>query len=292
MTTPYMGWQGQLGMGTIVTITEAYEFKSESLASERTVIKTAGMRGTRAQVFERVRQGTLAPGGSIVLEPTHAELINLLPRILGGAVIAKTVLLADTLPNFWVMVDRGAKVYTYNSCVCDKGIFRGSEGQFLELQMDVEGLTETIGAAGSFTGGLTIDANPPWTFFDGVLTLNSVALPIFDFELTVDNMLKKDRFVNGQTRAFLMPMDRVVTLKITTPYSVAGSAFYDGVGASISGTLVFTNGAVTLTFTLEDTWFPAKKSPVLTRKDDEIKMTLEGQVFSTAGGSELTVSYS
>lgn len=293
MTVPSMGYASQLGMGASnVSITEAYEFKSEGLASERTVIKTAGMRGSRSQVIERVRQGTLAPGGPIVLEPSPAELRKLLPRILGAAesgVNPYTYALAETLPTFGVQVDRVAKVFTYALCVVDKATFRSSEGQPLELTLDVEAQTEAITNAGTFQGGLTIDGNPPFVFFDGVLTLGGSSVPMREFELIVDNQLKKDRFTNSQTRTALPPMDRLVTLRCTVPYTADSVALYDGGAAGVTSNLTLTNGSHVLNFQTQNVVFPAKKSPAVQRKDDEVLMTLEGQVFHTTTNPELQV---
>src|ERR1051326_6566137 len=82
---PTMGYAVQLGMNnnatsTAVAATEKYELISESLASQRNILNTAGMRGSRSQVLERIRQGTIAPGGTLTLEPTPNELRNLMPR--------------------------------------------------------------------------------------------------------------------------------------------------------------------------------------------------------------------
>src|SRR4051812_33510927 len=104
---PSMGYKSQLGMGSTSTITEQYEFKSESLAAERTILHNPGIRGSRSRVIERKRQGTVSIGGQIALEPTLTELRALLPRILGGSEGSQTgykdYALADTLPSFWVM---------------------------------------------------------------------------------------------------------------------------------------------------------------------------------------------
>lgn len=293
MTAPSMGYAGQLGMGPTATIAEAYEFKSEGLATERTVIHTAGMRGSRSQVIERVRQGTAAPGGPIVLEPSPTELRHLMPRVLGGAEAGAgpyTYALAETLTAFWVQIDRVAKVFTYANCYVDKATFKAGEGQPLELTLEVEALTESVGAAGSFQAGLTIDAAPPFVFFDGVLTLGGSAIPMREVELVIDNLLKKDRFTNSQTRTALPAMDRVVTLRATVPFTADSAALYDGGAAGVTSDLNFTNGAHVLHFLLQNVVFPAKKSPVVQRKDDEILMTLEGQVYHTGSTGEVSAS--
>ncbi len=251
------------------------------------------MRGSRSQVFERLRQGTLAPGGSITFEPSPTELRKMMPRILGGTEAGAspyTCAVAETVPAFWIMVDRVAKVYQYNNCYVDKAHFRASEGQPLEVTLDIEALTETITAAATFTGGLTIDANPPFVFWDGVLTLASASIPVRSVEVTIDNMLKKDRFTNTQTRSAIAAMDRVVTIRAECPYTADTTALYDTAIGGVTADLTFTNGGKVFRLILQNVYFPARRSPVMSRKDDEVLISLEGQVFKTGSTAEVSSS--
>jgi hypothetical protein len=299
---PTMGYAVQLGMNnnatsTAVAATEKYELISESLASQRNILNTAGMRGSRSQVLERIRQGTIAPGGTLTLEPTPNELRNLMPRILGGTEGGNSTLytyaVAATVPYFQTIIDRGAKVYTYVGCKVDRAVFRAGQGGMLQLELSIEALNEALGNSGTFAS-LSIDSNAPFTLFDGTLTLNGTAVQMMDVELTIDNALKKDRFVNSQTRTDLPEEDRVVTIKCTVPYTSDTVGLYDVGASGITCDLKFAVGGAgegasgtSLRFVLQKVVFPANKSPTVASKREEIPLVLTGQVYMTAGTDEI-----
>lgn len=295
---PSMGYKSNLGMGQTSTMVERYEFKSESLTNKRTLIRNPGIRGSRSQVIERTRQGTSAPGGSIVLEPTPNELRKLIPRILGAAEVTGsgdfTYALADSLPAFFISIDRIAKVFNYASCAVDKATFRSSSGGLLELALMIEALSEAQANAGTFQSGLTIDATAPFVHFDSTLTLNGNAVQVMEVELSIDNMLKKDRFVNSQTRTDLPPEDRVVTLRATVPYTSDTVLLYDTGASGVTADLKWLIGGAAdgatgkgLHFVLQNVIFPAHGSPAIGGKD-EVALQLEGQVMMTGGVDEVS----
>jgi hypothetical protein len=295
---PSMGFKSLLGMGPTSTIVEQYEFKSESLASDRALVRNPGIRGSRSQVIERVRQGCLSPGGVIQFEPTLAEMRNFLPRIFGGAEVADSGYFAyaitDTLPYFWTSIWRVAGLYTYNSSVIDSATFHSSSGGPLDLSLAIEALTETIVNPGVFQSGLTIDAHAPLVHMDSTLTLNGSPVQVMDIEVHIDNMLKKDRFVNSITRTDLPPMGRVVTLKVTVPYTADTLALYDTGMAGVTADVIWSVGGAgdgaagtDLHLLLQNVIFPAHKSPTVPGHD-EITLTLTGQVYMTGGNNEIS----
>src|SRR6185369_10952800 len=105
-----------------------YEFLHESVRATRTILDTSGIRGTRSHAVERTRTGTYSVAGRIVLQPTPEELAHLLPRILGAAASGTNYAVAETLPDFYLSIDRGAKVFTYAGCKIVKATFFGNEG--------------------------------------------------------------------------------------------------------------------------------------------------------------------
>lgn len=296
---PNVGVFAQLGMDpSSATSTEAYEFKSESLTSKRELIESIGMRGSRSRVIERLRQGTLTVGGQILLAPSPTELRKLLPRILGGNESAGaglyTYALAETLPTFVTSIDRVAKVYSYTGCKVDKAIFRAAQGQVLDLELDVEALSESVGNAGTFAS-LTIDNTTPFVFFDGVLTLGGTAYQMMDVAITIDNFLKKDRFVNSQTRTDLPELDRSVTLECTVPYTSDTVGLYDGGASGVTAIVKFNYGGSgsggagkSLKFTFGNVVFPANGTPAIGAKD-EITLRLAGAARKTSTTPEVAV---
>lgn len=299
MTVPSMGYAAQLGMDpSSTTATEKYEFLSESIGAERAIVNTAGMRGSRSEQIERIRQGIVTYGGSIVLAPSPTELRKLLPRILGAAEGSDTgfytYALADTLPSFYVAVDRVTKVFLYSGVVVDKATFRSSAGSPLELTLDVEALTESIGNAGTFPA-LSVDGYPPFMHHDLTLTLSGSSVQCHEITLTIDNMLKKDRFGNSQTRTDLLPTGRKVTIQAVVPYTSDTIALYDTAAAGVSCDVKWSFGGAgdgaagkDLHFLCQNVVFPANKTPVMTQKGDEITLTIEGQIYKSGSNNEIS----
>ena len=155
-----MGHQSRLSLaagGTAIgSYTEAYEFLTESLRKQLTIVDTAGLRGTRSHPAERTRDGTYAVGGGLQFHATPAMLDLLLPRILGANEATDVFALAETLPEFDVLIDRVAKRFVYAGCQVNRATFRAAAGGPLELDLDVIGKTEVVSATAN-VGALTVN---------------------------------------------------------------------------------------------------------------------------------------
>ena len=198
--TASIGSRALMGMGTSTPVTQAIEFVSESIRAQKTILETGGIRGTRSHPRQRTRQGTYTVSGSVVMYPAPDETIFLLPFIMGGTFSSNTIGLAETISDLAVTVDRVAKVFSYPVCKASRATFAASQGQLMQLTLDVEGKTETVGNAGTFPSLSNLTTEQPWIFFDAILTYNSVAYSLFDFTLSIDNMPLRDRFTNSQTQ--------------------------------------------------------------------------------------------
>lgn len=291
-----MGFAAQVGMGASIPVTEKYEFVEFDFGKESDLGELMGIRGTRAHFDDRVRKVRELVSGGMHLQPTVVELRKLLPRILGGAESGSnpyTYAVAETLPTFAVQADRVTTVHNYASVVVDRAMFRGGEGGVLELTLAMEGLAEASASAGTFPS-LTIDCTQgPFTFREGVLTLNSVQVYMKSFEVSVDNQLKKDRYFNSLTRLSLPPTDRIVMFSCVLPNNADTIALYDAADPSISGTssLVFTHGSQVFTITLRNLRFPTRRNLPLRGKQDEILLSLTGQSRQDcSGNTEITCS--
>lgn len=308
---PSIGVLANFGMNANTTsspaaATEAYEFLSENLTTAREVIRTEGLRGTRLHPVERIRQGRQTPGGDITMQPTYAELVNLLPRIIGAAVGGagtNSYTISDTVPvAFQTVIDRIAKVFTYTGCRVGKAVFKSAPGQPLELAMTVQALAESIGNSGTFAA-LTVANNPPFIFEDGVLTLGGTTYQILDFETTIDWKLKEDRWVNSLTRTDLPSLDVQVLTKFTVPFTSDTAALYDASAWAQAGSPLtygitgninfnaFGAGAgaagVSLGLVFGNLVFPAEKSPNVAGRD-EIGMVLSGEARRVGQSSPYT----
>jgi hypothetical protein len=196
-----IGWASKLAMDAALpfdTSSEAFEFVSESIQMQIEQIPSEGIRGTRSRRGERMQQGLKRIGGTISLNPSQAELDKLLPRILGADESTDVFAVADTLPQFYVMVDRKTKVFRYGPCRVGSANFSGSTGQKILLAMDIvaEG-DEVITDAGTFPS-ISIDTENCIVFHQGVLTLRGTSTEMDQFGLRIDNVITPT-FENSQT---------------------------------------------------------------------------------------------
>lgn len=288
---PSMGVFAKLGMcdSGDLAVDEGYEFISEQLAMKTQLIEPNGIRGTRSHVKERVRAGLQQIGGPVVLQPSAAELAILLPRILGAVASGTTFALAETVPQFTIGIDRVAKVFTYSGCAVDQATFRSQSGQALELQMAIEAESESIGNAGTFPA-ISIGTDPPFVFSDAVLVIGGTTYEFGSFECSINNMLKKDRFMNSTTRSDLPAMDRKVGLRLGLPYTSDTTSLYTTAVTGAAATVTFTNGALSMLFTFANLITPPNGAPAIGNSRDEIMLNLEGDSRMSGSTRELVIT--
>lgn len=268
--------------------TQLYEVQPGSnIGQVETLSEPAGTWGSRSMRSERTRANTRRVTGTLILHPNPVELDQLLPSILGAAESTDIFDVAETLPTFSVVVDKVTKVFTYATCAISKATFRGSAGGPLELQLDIEGLDSSVGNAGTFPS-LTLNvASPHYLFADCAFSLSSTAYKFRSWELTIDNMLDTERYLNSLTRISLQPKGRIVTVKLDGPYG-DNSALFDVAATGIAVTATFTNGNVSVLFDTPKVCFPANE-PVLSGKD-EIMLPLEGLAKKAASSYDIRVT--
>lgn len=292
-----MGHATQLGVkkessyGTAVVVDTRLVFVSETMAKRGVIVERDGLRGTRAHVSEDTRTGPYSVAGQVVLEPTPEDLAVLFPFILGADASGTTFALAETLPSFTLVVDRVAKVFTYAGCKVARATFSGSSGSLLRLVLDIVAQSESVGNAGTFPS-LTASITQPYIFHDLVMTLQSAAKKLASFELTIDNGLITDRFLNSTTIVSLPEGDRVITLGVVVPYSTGtgttgNTDLYAQALAGAAGSLVFTNAGYSTTFNFGTLQVP-DNSPTAAGRG-EIPLNLEMVARRVSSTPELNV---
>ena len=106
-----------------------------------------------------------------------------------------------------------AKVFTYAGCKVNRATFSGAKGRPGAAGAGNRRPSETVASAGSFPSLTASTENGPYIFAgDPMLTLNSATREVQDFELTIQNGLVTDRFMNSLTVVNLPEGDRAVTL--------------------------------------------------------------------------------
>ncbi|MFN0051078.1 MAG: phage tail tube protein [Planctomycetales bacterium] len=286
-----MGFQSRLSMaaaGTAIgSFTESYEFVSEEVRKRLTILETAGLRGTRSHPAERARDGTYVVAGTIRFHVTPLMLDLLLPRILGAPEASDLFTLAETLPEFDLLIDRVAKRFVYGGCKVRRALFQGRAGGLIELQLEVWGKTEVV--SGTAFPAIAAPLDPPYVFQDGTLTLSGVSRKMMEFALTIDNRLSA-RFTNSQAATDLSPTDRLVTFECRTPYTSDEIDLYgQNVGGAGAATLALVNGGYSTTFTIPKLQVP-DTSPIVQGKQ-EIQLHLTGQARKSGSTNELAITH-
>jgi hypothetical protein len=267
-----------------------FEFISESLQKKGTILETAGIRGTRQHPTERTRSGPYTVSGQLTFHPSPVMMDFFLPMIMGAPEATDVFAFAETLVTNYLAINRIGKMFTYAGVTVNKATFRGRAGQLLELALDVEAQTETVAAASGWPS-LTMPTDYPYVMSDGVLTLVGSTRSFSEFEITIDNVLTTDRFMNSTTRSEIPATDQIVTFKCGTPYTSAEVDLYNQTLLGSAASLVFTNADSTgkvLTFTFGKIQFP-DMSPVVAGKS-EIPLMLDGVARKTGSTAALSIT--
>jgi len=269
---------------------EPYPFVSEGLARADTLLDTNGIRGTRSHASERVRSGVYTVGGTILLHPSPADLDLWLPRILGAAESTDTFDLAETLPEFGVLIDRVAKTFEYTDCKVNRATFRSSvDGNgLLQLELDIVGKTEVEDTSFPTLTLGTADNDAPYAHHDSVVTLAGGAVDARSIEIVIDNLLEAS-FNNSRTATSITPQDRIVTVRTVHPFNSDVTGLYGTAAAGIDGSVVYTNGNMSTTFTFGQLQFP-NESPLVSGKNS-IPYTLNMTARKGGLTNELVVTH-
>ncbi len=288
---PVMGYATQLGIDTANPVTLRFDFQSEGLMLDEEMPDTNGLRGTRSRAVERIRQGIRRVHGPLTLEPTAVELSHLLQWILGGTPTGSptvTYPLADGLQSRYVTIDRVSKVFTYSGVYVNRATIRGTQGQPLQVLLDLLGQDEAVANSGTFPA-LTLDvANTPFMFYDLSLSVAGSTYQPRDWEITIDNALDADRFFNSQTATAIAPRDRHITTRFPLPYGDANALYGTGGPGGVAYVATFTNGGAVLTFTAGKAIFP-RKSPTVPGRE-EILIPVEAVLYKSGSTVELTTT--
>lgn len=281
------GMLTQLGIDTNATVTARFDYQNENLVCNEDFLDGNGLRGTREHDISRVRRNIRRIGGQISLQPNAAELALLLPWVLGAAASGTTYALDDALTDRYVVIDRIIKVFSYSGCKIDRATFRASQGEPLQLILDVVGQDESVGNAGTFPSLSINTATGPFIFTDLTLVIGGVTYNAKDFELTIDNRLDRDRFFNSATLVSVMPTDRQITLRTNLPQGDAIAAYNSGPDG-VAVTATFTNAGVSCLFSLVKVTFPRRSPNVPGRS--EIMLPMEGVAYHSGSTNSLIVT--
>ena len=279
---------------------ERYDYLWEDVVKNGRIIGARSITGTRSGYTGITREGQYTVGGRISMYTSPADLDNWLPRVLGAAESSDDFALDESIPAFYMLIDRVGAVFQYNGCYVDRAVWRGSSGpgdeepELVEQILTVIGQTETLGTSWpSPEPSLSVAANRnPYSMAVSTLTVNGVTYQFNSFVLMVDNHVRP-RWVNSLYATALCPADRTVILRVTVPFTSADDAVYSGLyyGNSITGvdaSLVFTNTNVSTTFTFTGLQW-AQSSPHVEGKK-EINLEIDFIARRTGSSGEIEVT--
>lgn len=285
---PSMTRATRVGIGTTSPVTSELEFLRCGIVKRSALIVSEGLRGTRSRFANQVNLGPYTVGGPLAVECRPDTLDLLLPWITGGTKSGDVIALAETLTSRYVTVDKVARVPTYADCYVNQAVFSGRAGQNVTLELDVQGKTYTLGAAGSFPNiANTLSDLAPYVFSQGVLILGGTERQFDDFRLTLNNALMLDRFFNSLTRTDLPTTDRSVSFSCRNPYTATEIDLDDLALDGIAATLTFTNGSRSLAVSLTNLKAPPS-DPEIPGRGQEVAQTLDFQVYATAVTGTIT----
>lgn len=273
------GVMAKVGIGETSTVDKPLDAISDGVRLTTEIVDGNGLHGTRSLFANRAREARHFVAGPLVLNPTAVDWSNILKYILCGTPSGTSYPLGDTLDTFYYVADRVTKVFTYDGCGVARAVISSAPGEPLSCSMDIVGLSESVGNAGTFPA-ITIDMTTGFFMHqDLALTVNAVgSVKCKGFTLTIDNQIDADRFFNAQTMASVETMGRTVSLELLLPYGDQ-SASYDLSDAGVGVTAVYTNGATSLTFSMAKAQL-VTQSPVATSRG-EILFSLSGVCRAT-----------
>jgi len=203
------GFKKQIGIGeqaafdTKVTPTAYLEFTDEAMIKEVEEIISAGIRGS-AGVRRRLL-GAVRVGGTIDLEVFPEGGIGMILKNALGAVAttqpdignnplvySHEFTLTDALPEFGltVSIDRDIGVRDYFGCKISVLELTAAVNAVLMAKATLVGRDESSGS----TMTPTYPSENPLVFTQGVFKIDTVAVEVSNFVLTLTNNLREDRY--------------------------------------------------------------------------------------------------
>lgn len=296
MAAPSIGHASKFSLaapGTAIgSYTNAIECLSFNVQSVKENFDASGLRGARGRIAQRVRAARKVVRGSIRMQPTCNELAILLPWITGsvGSGSPPSFALAESMETNGkqdLLIDLVAKRVTYLACQVNRARFLSRPASPLEVTLDVEGLLDTdSGTAFPAVTFTETDADRPLMHSDLTCTLEGAGQACFDVEITIDNALNTNRFVNSTVRTFLPATDRIVSGRISLPFTSDETALQviaDSMAIAdldgITVLLVWAFNNVSLTFGAGTSYKlqTEGRKPIVNGRGDEIGLELTGQ---------------
>lgn len=274
-----------------------HPYISDTVRKVETILKSEGLRGTRATVVSQTRRGPHRIEGDLTANPSPAMLgFHLVQALGGGTATAPAV--ADLVPEWGLMADRGTGGYVLGDCYKFLGLktnrlaLSGRASGLVEMTCGVLGKTETSGQ--TFVGaalGTTL-AEEPYSAVDFTLAIDPLGVAVTanptDWTFTVDNGLTA-RHTTALAPDMILEGVRSISLtaNLVLPGISAINDLYDDVSKNgLTATMTLANSTVSTVFTFAAMQFNRE---TITRQGNEFILPLRCDIRGTTG-VELTVT--
>lgn len=286
---PVMTWQSKVGFGTALPVTTQLEVLNFGLKNRKSIVRNAGLRGTRTNISSGSADGLEQTAGQVAIECRPDVLAVLLESILGGTKSGTTYPLGEFLTGYYWSADKVSKVHNYSSVFVNRATFQSSSGQPLTLQLDLIGTTHAEGNAGTFPAiSGTLSVMSPFMHSDLSVVVDGVTYLTERFQLVVDNRLQPF-YRNSKTPSFIKPTDRQISTSIQFGYSVAELPLWALATDGVAGTATYAYGNVSCEFAMDKMQLPYE-DPELANRQAEIMRLAQFMVRGASPLSELVVT--
>jgi hypothetical protein len=264
----------------------------ETLRKNGRIVGGRGITGTRDQPITQTRAGSYSVGGRVGAYMAPDMLDNLLPRVLGATESADVFNVANTLPSFSTKIDRVGGVFQYDECKMARAYFQAAAGaasgdqEVARVAMDIIGQTEStdgISWEGTIPAFSTAANAAPYILGDAVITINSNEYEVRSVLIAIDNHLQA-RWVNSLSATEICPQDRSVVLQTNNPFtSTEFASLYalSGATGGVAGSVVFTNGNMSTTFTFNGLQWADKSPSIRGKRNIVLPLTFYAKAKST-----------
>lgn len=285
--------------GTPVARTKFFEFNSESVKLDGGMIAHSSLRG-RSQNRRGKKKNSVAGTIEMPLQVDGAEVI--LKHAFGACVTSgagpyvQTITLTRALPvGLSLEINRdassigGSSSFLYDGCQINKLTLKHSPEDFLMMSLDIVGEGDSSLVSVSTPSFATFVG---WDWDGFAATINSVAVLLRDFEITLDNNLATDRYNLGSLkRKGLGPAGkRKVSGKFNVEFASLTEMNYWRGATTGPGSMVctWTNGTSTLVLSVANPIF-IEGEPVV-GGDGPILVPLAFEAYiSSADNDELSI---
>lgn len=273
-------------VGGSTTLSKLVTMESFGIVTDPQLIEDTGSNGTLWANDQDFQLGNIPCGGPVDFVPRPNDLRWLLPLIFGGSFSGNDLKPAPSSAFFRVgrldtCVD---KLYTFIDCATNVSTLSSADGGALRLNMGIEACQMSRGASSGWPSGMSLSTIQPFVHSHSVVTIDGDVHRVKNTSITCDNKLILDEFYNSRTRGDFPSDGQVITLSHESPFDSAEAEGWLDIVDSVSASVVYTSGGLSLTFT-----FPALRAligpPTVGARNTRIRKSITWKATVDSAGT-------